>query len=440
MIFQQKKIGVISLGCDKNRVDTEKMLSLLGKDDLTSDMSEAQILIVNSCAFLESSRKEAIDTVLECNEYRTNGKLEKLVLTGCLPQKFINELYDELTEVDVFLGTKDYARLPEAIERAYNGERVNLVNSENTFDTIERVVTTPVHYAYLKIADGCNNHCTYCLIPSIRGKYRSEKLEDLVNEAKKLGRITELILVAQDVTRYGEDIYGKPSLTELIRRLTALDNIGSVRLLYCYPDMINDELIEELKTNDKLIKYLDIPLQHSDPAVLKRMNRKGTGEDYLALIGKLRREVKGIALRSTFIAGFPGETESQFENLEEFLKKAKLNNAGFFAYSREEGTAAYNLDGQIPESVKKARVKKLYAVQKKVSREILSDFVGKTLDVIADGIADDGEGFVGRAYFSAPEIDGKVYFTADGEVMQGEKYGVFIKKRGDYDLYGEAVK
>ena len=440
MIFQQKKIGVISLGCDKNRVDTEKMLSLLGKDDLTSDMSEAQILIVNSCAFLESSRKEAIDTVLECNEYRTNGKLEKLVLTGCLPQKFINELYDELTEVDVFLGTKDYARLPEAIERAYNGERVNLVNSEKTFDTIERVVTTPVHYAYLKIADGCNNHCTYCLIPSIRGKYRSEKLEDLVNEAKKLGRITDLILVAQDVTRYGEDIYGKPSLTELIRRLTALDNIGSVRLLYCYPDMINDELIEELKTNDKLIKYLDIPLQHSDPAVLKRMNRKGTGEDYLALIGKLRREVKGIALRSTFIAGFPGETESQFENLEEFLKKAKLNNAGFFAYSREEGTAAYNLDGQIPESVKKARVKKLYAVQKKVSREILSDFVGKTLDVIADGIADDGEGFVGRAYFSAPEIDGKVYFTADGEVMQGEKYGVFIKKRGDYDLYGEAVK
>ncbi len=440
MIFQQKKIGVISLGCDKNRVDTEKMLSLLGKDDLTSDMSEAQILIVNSCAFLESSRKEAIDTVLECNEYRTNGKLEKLVLTGCLPQKFINELYDELTEVDVFLGTKDYARLPEAIERAYNGERVNLVNSEKTFDTIERVVTTPVHYAYLKIADGCNNHCTYCLIPSIRGKYRSEKLEDLANEAKKLGRITELILVAQDVTRYGEDIYGKPSLTELIRRLTALDNIGSVRLLYCYPDMINDELIEELKTNDKLIKYLDIPLQHSDPAVLKRMNRKGTGEDYLALIGKLRREVKGIALRSTFIAGFPGETESQFENLEEFLKKAKLNNAGFFAYSREEGTAAYNLDGQIPESVKKARVKKLYAVQKKVSREILSDFVGKTLDVIADGIADDGEGFVGRAYFSAPEIDGKVYFTADGEVMQGEKYEVFIKKRGDYDLYGEAVK
>lgn len=440
MIFQQKKIGVISLGCDKNRVDTEKMLSLLGKDDLTSDMSEAQILIVNSCAFLESSRKEAIDTVLECNEYRTNGKLEKLVLTGCLPQKFINELYDELTEVDVFLGTKDYARLPEAIERAYNGERVNLVNSEKTFDTTERVVTTPVHYAYLKIADGCNNHCTYCLIPSIRGKYRSEKLEDLVNEAKKLGRITELILVAQDVTRYGEDIYGKPSLTELIRRLTALDNIGSVRLLYCYPDMINDELIEELKTNDKLIKYLDIPLQHSDPSVLKRMNRKGTGEDYLALIGKLRREVKGIALRSTFIAGFPGETESQFENLEEFLKKAKLNNAGFFAYSREEGTAAYNLDGQIPESVKKARVKKLYAVQKKVSREILSDFVGKTLDVIADGIADDGEGFVGRAYFSAPEIDGKVYFTADGEVMQGEKYRVFIKKRGDYDLYGEAVK
>lgn len=440
MIFQQKKIGVISLGCDKNRVDTEKMLSLLGNDNLTNDMSEAQILIVNSCAFLESSRKEAIDTVLECNEYRESGNLEKLVLTGCLPQKFIGELYEELTEVDVFLGTKDYARLPEAIERAYNGERVNLVNSEKTFETVERVVTTPLHYAYLKIADGCNNHCTYCLIPSIRGRYRSEKEEDLVNEAKKLGNVSELILVAQDVTRYGEDIYGKPLLTELIRKLTALENIGSVRLLYCYPDMISDELISELKTNAKLIKYLDIPLQHSDATVLKRMNRKGTGEEYLALIAKLRREVDGIALRSTFITGFPGETEEQFKNLEEFLKKAKLNNAGFFAYSREEGTAAYNLDGQIPETVKKERVKKLYAVQKKVSREILSGFVGKTLEVVADEINDDGDGFAGRAYFSAPEIDGKIYFTADGEVVQGEKYRVLIKKRGDYDLYGEVIK
>lgn len=440
MIFQQKKIGVISLGCDKNRVDTEKMLSLLGNENLTNDMSEAQILIVNSCAFLESSRKEAIDTVLECNEYRESGNLEKLVLTGCLPQKFIGELYEELTEVDVFLGTKDYARLPEAIERAYNGERVNLVNSEKTFETVERVVTTPLHYAYLKIADGCNNHCTYCLIPSIRGRYRSEKEEDLVNEAKKLGNVSELILVAQDVTRYGEDIYGKPLLTELIRKLTALENIGSVRLLYCYPDMISDELISELKTNAKLIKYLDIPLQHSDATVLKRMNRKGTGEEYLALIAKLRREVDGIALRSTFITGFPGETEEQFKNLEEFLKKAKLNNAGFFAYSREEGTAAYNLDGQIPETVKKERVKKLYAVQKKVSREILSGFVGKTLEVVADEINDDGDGFAGRAYFSAPEIDGKIYFTADGEVVQGEKYRVLIKKRGDYDLYGEVIK
>ena len=440
MIFTQKKIGVISLGCDKNRVDTEKMLSILGSKHLTQDLAEAEILIVNSCAFLESSRKEAIDTVLECNEYRENGCLEKLVLTGCLPQKFINELFDELTEVDVFLGTKDYARLPEAIERAYKGERVNLVNSEKDFERVERVVTTPLHYAYLKIADGCNNHCTYCLIPAIRGRYCSEKQEDLVKEAEKIGDISELILVAQDVTRYGEDLYGKPSLVELIRKLTALENVGAVRLLYCYPDMINDELIAELKTNDKLIKYLDIPLQHADDSVLKRMNRKGTGEEYLALIEKLRREVGGIALRSTFIAGFPGETEEQFDTLVEFIKKAKLNNAGFFAYSREEGTPAYKMDGQIPESVKQARVKKLYSVQKTVSREILSGFVGKELEVVADGVDYEKSKFYGRAYFSAPDIDGKVYFTSDDDINQGEKYSVLIRKHDDYDLYGEVIK
>lgn len=439
-IIKEKTIGVISLGCDKNRVDTEKMLAVLGSDKITQDQEEAQIIIVNSCAFLESSRKEAIETVFDVNELRKTGKLEKIVLTGCMPQKFVADMFDEFKEVDVFLGTGDYEYLPEAIELAYKGKRVNFVGKAKEFKEKKRVVTTPLHYAYLKIADGCDNHCTYCLIPSIRGKYRSEKEEDLVAEAQSLGDVKELILVAQDVTRYGEDIYGENKFAELLRKLSALDNIGSIRILYCYPDKLTDELIAEIKNNDKIIKYLDIPLQHADPVVLKRMNRKGTGEGYLKLIAKLRKEIPDIAIRSTFIAGFPGETEEQFENLLEFIKEAKLTNAGFFAYSREEGTPAYRLSDQIDEKVKQSRVKKLYAAQKKVSEERNKSLVGKQIKVICDGVDYDKQSFYGRAYFSAPEIDGKAYFTYDGEIKQGEYYNVKITKADAYDLYGAATE
>lgn len=439
-LIKEKTIGVISLGCDKNRVDTEKMLAVLGSDKITQDQEEAQIIIVNSCAFLESSRKEAIETVFDVNELRKTGKLEKIVLTGCMPQKFVADMFDEFKEVDVFLGTGDYEYLPEAIELAYKGKRVNFVGKAKEFKEKKRVVTTPLHYAYLKIADGCDNHCTYCLIPSIRGKYRSEKEEDLVAEAQSLGDVKELILVAQDVTRYGEDIYGENKFAELLRKLSALDNIGSIRILYCYPDKLTDELIAEIKNNNKIIKYLDIPLQHADPVVLKRMNRKGTGEGYLKLIAKLRKEIPDIAIRSTFIAGFPGETEEQFENLLEFIKEAKLTNAGFFAYSREEGTPAYRLSDQIDEKVKQSRVKKLYAAQKKVSEERNKSLVGKQIKVICDGVDYDKQSFYGRAYFSAPEIDGKAYFTYDGEIKQGEYYDVKITKADAYDLYGAATE
>ena len=439
-LIKEKSIGVISLGCDKIRVDTEKMLAVLGSDKITQDQEEAQIIIVNSCAFLESSRKEAIETVFDVNELRKTGKLEKIVLTGCMPQKFVADMFDEFKEVDVFLGTGDYEYLPEAIELAYQGERVNFVGKAKEFREKKRVVTTPLHYAYLKIADGCDNHCTYCLIPAIRGKYRSEKEEDLVAEAQSLGDVKELILVAQDVTRYGEDIYGENKFAELLRKLSALDNIGSIRILYCYPDKLTDELIAEIKNNDKIIKYLDIPLQHADPVVLKRMNRKGTGEGYLKLIAKLRKEIPNIAIRSTFIAGFPGETEEQFENLLEFIKEAKLTNAGFFAYSREEGTAAYRLPDQIDEKVKQSRVKKLYVAQKKVSEERNKSLVGKQIKVICDGVDYDKQSFYGRAYFSAPEIDGKTYFTYDGEIKQGEYYNVKITKADAYDLYGAATE
>ena len=439
-LIKEKTIGVISLGCDKNRVDTEKMLAVLGSDKITQDQEEAQIIIVNSCAFLESSRKEAIETVFDVNELRKTGKLEKIVLTGCMPQKFVADMFDEFKEVDVFLGTGDYEYLPEAIELAYKGKRVNFVGKAKEFKEKKRVVTTPLHYAYLKIADGCDNHCTYCLIPSIRGKYRSEKEEDLVAEAQSLGDVKELILVAQDVTRYGEDIYGENKFAELLRKLSALDNIGSIRILYCYPDKLTDELIAEIKNNNKIIKYLDIPLQHADPVVLKRMNRKGTGEGYLKLIAKLRKEIPDIAIRSTFIAGFPGKTEEQFENLLEFIKEAKLTNAGFFAYSREEGTPAYRLSDQIDEKVKQSRVKKLYAAQKKVSEERNKSLVGKQIKVICDGVDYDKQSFYGRAYFSAPEIDGKAYFTYDGEIKQGEYYDVKITKADAYDLYGAATE
>ena len=436
MILNEKTVGVISLGCDKNRVDTEKMLSIIGAKRLTNDLSEAEIVVVNSCAFLESARKEALDTIFECDGYRKNGKLEKIVMTGCMPQKFVNDMFEELTEVDVFLGTNDYDLLPEAIEEAYKGNRVNYVGREKkVFERKDRVITTPLHYAYLKIADGCNTRCTYCLIPSIRGKYRSETMEDLVKEAEGLGDIAELILVAQDITRYGEDLYGKPCLCELIRKLSVLGNIGSIRLLYCYPDVIGDELIEEIASNDKVIKYIDIPLQHADDSVLKRMNRKGTRAEYLALIGKLREKIPGIAIRSTFIAGFPGETEENFRNLVSFLKEAKLSNAGFFAYSREEGTPAYKLPDQVDEKTKNARVKELYKVQKIISGEINRSYVGKTLKVLADGIDYDKNKFTGRAYFSAPDIDGKVYFDGDN-VEQGKYYNVKIVRANAYDLYG----
>ena len=264
-------------------------------------------------------------------------------------------------------------------------------------------------------------------------------MEVLIEEAEKLGDVAELILVAQDVTRYGVDIYGKPTLVELIQKLSALDNVEKIRLLYCYPDMLSDELIAEIKSNDKVIKYVDIPLQHADDGVLKRMNRKGTGKEYLALIDKLRSEIPQIAIRSTFIAGFPGETDEQFGNLLAFIKKAKLNNAGFFAYSREDGTPAYKLDGQIDENVKEQRVKKLYSAQKSISRKILKSYVGKTVEVVADGINYDKETFEGRCYFSAPEIDGKVYFTSNEQVCQGEKYSVLVHSADAYDLYGEVV-
>lgn len=434
--FSRKKFGLISLGCDKNRVDAEKLLARIRARgcEITNDIEEAQVLIINTCSFLADARKEAIETIIESAAYKQRN-LEKIVVTGCLPQKFIDEIYDELTEADVFLGTYDYDKFFEALDTAYAEGRSNYTHSGNDAFVCGRIVTTPLHYAYLKIADGCNNKCTYCLIPKIRGAYFSYPMEKLVEEAAALGDVAELILVAQDVTRYGTDIYGEKKLTELLEKLTALENIGSVRLLYCYPEMIDDALIAEIRDNPKIIKYLDIPLQHSEDRVLKLMNRKGTRAGYLSLLTKLRKEIPQIAVRSTFICGFPTETEEESAALGTFLEEAKLDNCGFFAYSREEGTPAYRLKGQISAAVKKRRVKNMYAVQRGVSASKLEARVGKTLRVLCDGISDDGSCFRGRAYFSAPDIDGAVFFNAPF-AEQGKYYDVIIERADSYNLYG----
>ena len=436
-MLSKKLFGVISLGCDKNRVDTEKLLGLIKARGyrLTDDLSKAQIVIVNTCAFLQSAREEAIETILECADYKSEN-LEKIVVTGCLPQKFIEELFLPLGEADVFLGIQDYEKIFEGLEKSYTENvRVNFVGKGNDGYFEERVLTTDEHFAYLKIADGCYNHCTYCLIPKIRGKYRSYPMEKLCKEAEELGDLAELVIVAQDSTRYGEDLYGENKFVELLQALSRLENIRKIRLLYCYPDVISNELIEEIATNDKILKYMDIPLQHSQNRVLKLMNRKGSREGYLQLFKKLREKIPQIAIRSTFISGFPTETEEEFEGMLSFLEEARLFNCGFFAYSKEPDTAAYRLKPQVHHATKQRRVKSLYQTQARISAEILSQFVGKEIEVLCDGIDYEKGCFVGRAYFSAPDIDGKVYFNAS-EAMQGEYYKVFIESADSYDLYG----
>lgn len=429
----QKVFGMISLGCDKNRVDGERLLGEVRRRGcpITDDPLEAQVLIVNTCAFLNAARKEAIDTIIEGNSLRS-GNLEKIVVAGCLPEKYIAELYPALTEGDVFLGVSDCSQLFPALERAYAGERVNAVGTG--CEGAERVITTPPHLKYLKIADGCFNHCTYCLIPSIRGKYRSYPMEQLVAEAGSLGETQELALVAQDTTRYGEDRGGN-QFVELLKKLSELDNICHIRLLYCYPEVVTDALIAEVRDNPKIVKYLDIPLQHSEDRILKLMGRRGTRAEYLALLEKLRREIPQIALRTTFIAGFPTETEEEHEALKRFLQEARFENCGFFAYSREEGTPAYRLRGQIPARIKERRVRALYRVQEALSKERLSRFAGSTVRVLCDGIDYEKSCFFGHTAFQAYDADGKVYFNAP-KAETGKYYDVLVERADEADLYG----
>lgn len=442
-MIESKKIGIISLGCDKNRVDTEKMIAKIKEQhQIVCNIEDAQIIVINTCAFLKTAREEAIEEILYSANLKKEGNVEKIIVTGCLPQKFIKDIYQELQEVDAFLGVCDYGKINEVIEQIYKNCRVNAVNysvdkliNENL---TKRTVSTD-NYAYLKIADGCYNHCTFCLIPKIRGNYRSVKIEQLIKEAKSLGKVSELILVAQDCTRYGEDLFPKSSLVELIQKLSRLKNVGGIRLLYCYPEAITDQLIEEIKNNDKVIKYIDIPFQHGDDKILKLMGRRGNINNYLQLIEKLKNAVPEIAIRSTFMVGFPTEDEMAFNNLVEFIKKAKLRNAGFFKYSREEGTPAYQLKEQVKAVDKQKRLRKIYSVQKNIIKEFNKTLIGKTYKVLAEGFDKDRLVYYGRAYFNAPDIDGKVYFFSPKQIDFGKTYNIKITDFSDYDLIGERL-
>jgi len=434
------KIGAISLGCDKNRVDTEKMLSRLTQSGhtLVGSEEEADVIIVNTCAFIDKAKEESIDEILNAISAKNGSKKKKVIVTGCLAQRYADDLKKEFPEVDAILGIADYDEIVSTVENVCKGNKVyDCANLDKFYDG--RVLTTPYHYAYLKIADGCDNHCTYCAIPSIRGKYRSEKTEDLLKEAQKLSDdgVKELILVAQDVTRYGTDWDGKPHLTELLDKLSALD-FEWIRLLYLYPEMVDDALIKYVLDNPKIVKYMDIPLQHIDDVVLKRMNRRTNEKSVRELIAKLKKA--GITIRTTFICGFPGETLEQFEKLKDFVKETKFDYAGFFAYSREEGTPADRLDGHLDEAVKQARADELGAIQTQIIEERNATLVGKRLRVIYDDIDYDRQKFVGRCSTQAPDIDNVVYFTSEQRVQVGNFYDVLVEGTDGIDLTGRVIE
>lgn len=433
------RIGAISLGCDKNRVDSEKMLARLssGGHIIVSDASEADILIVNTCAFIDKAKEESIDEILWAISEKNDGAVKHVIVCGCLAQRYADDLKAEFPEVDAILGVGNYDEILGAIERISKGERVTATACKDLFFE-KRVLTTPYHYAYLKIADGCDNHCTYCAIPSIRGKYRSESIDNLLSEAKILSDdgVKELILVAQDVTRYGVDFDGKPHLTELVRKLEELD-FEWIRLLYLEPEMVDDELIEFIANEPKIVKYMDIPFQHIDSGVLKRMNRHTDEQSTRELVKKVK--AAGITLRTTFICGFPGESEEAHRLLCEFVREGNLDFAGFFAYSREEGTPADRLGGHIDEAEKERRVNELCEIQQEVISKRNARLKGSVVKVIYDGIDYDRQAFIGRAAFQAPDIDGVVYFTSDSEVRIGEFYEVEIVGADGVDLLGRVI-
>jgi ribosomal protein S12 methylthiotransferase len=440
----KEKISMVSLGCPKNLVDAEIMLGFLDREgyDITTDEKDADIIIVNTCSFIKEAKQESVDAILDLADRKHDGRCRLLIVTGCLPQRYQEELCKELPEVDIFIGTGDYPRIAEIIaEKRGTSEQLRYIGDPNfIFDEDSpRLKSTPVYSAYLKIAEGCSNCCSYCVIPSLRGSYRSRPVEALIQEARRLvaGGARELNLIAQDVTNYGADLEGKPALEDLIRRLAEIEDLRWIRILYAYPNGITDGLIQLIKEEKKVCKYLDIPLQHISDPILSRMNRRSTAEEIRTLLAKIRHEIPEIALRTSLIVGFPGETEEDFKNLLQFVEEAQFDRLGVFCYSREEGTPANDMTDQVSERIKRERYKKIMKAQSRLSFKRNRRLVGMIEEVIVEGFSEETELLLkGRSSRQAPDIDGQVYITA-GNANVGDIVRLKITDSSDYDLIGE---
>lgn len=440
-----RKVGIISLGCVKNLVDAELMLGDLASHELTitPDPEEADIIIVNTCGFIESAQQESVDTILQMAEYK-NTNCKMLLVSGCLAQRFSTELITEIPEIDAIIGTGSWQKIREAIERVDSGEKQVMILDELTnlyTEDMPRVLTTPSYTAYIKVAEGCSNRCAYCVIPSVRGDFRSRPMESIIAEAKNLAEqgVREINLIAQDTTNYGTDLYGERRITALLRELVKIEKIEWIRLLYCYPHNFTDDLIELMATEPKVCSYVDLPLQHISDTVLRRMNRRDTKADIEKLLKKIRERIEGVVIRSSFIVGFPGETEADFEELKEFIETQKFERVGIFTYSREAGTPAYDMEDQIPEEVKEDRYHTLMATQCVISEAINQSYEGEELTVLVEGKDSEQEGLAyGRSYREAPDIDGKIFIENEPdpaigtfiqtEVIQGFTYDLVVEK------------
>ena len=438
------KVGMVSLGCPKNQVDAEILLAMIQDAgyELTNEAGLADVVIVNTCGFIESAKQESIENILEFCQLKQEGQIKCVVVTGCLAERYRDEVAREIPEADVILGLGSNKGIVSAIKRALSGEHFTCYGEKNKLPMEgRRVLTTLPYYAYLKIAEGCDNCCSYCAIPMIRGRFRSRKMEDILEEAKSLAArgVRELVVVAQDTTRYGEDLYEKPMLPELLEELCKIDGFVWIRTLYCYPERITDELLDVIAREDKLAKYLDIPLQHCNKDVLKAMNRTGDRESLTALMQKIRQRIPGITLRTTLIAGFPGETEENFEELMEFVKEVRFERLGCFAYSAEEGTRAAAMKNQIPEEVKQQRADHIMEQQMFINEQNNQAEIGKTKRAVVEGYDKYGAVYFGRTEGDAPDIDGKIFFHSAKPLKMGEFIDVLVEDVLDYDLIGKVV-
>lgn len=435
----------ISLGCDKNLVDSEVMLGLLAKEgyQMVDDEQEADVIVINTCCFIHDAKEESIQTILEMAQYKEEGRLKALIVTGCLAQRYQQEILDEIPEVDAVLGTTAYTEIARAIEEALEGKGKVTTEDLNALPLTDphRIVTTGGHYAYLKIAEGCGKHCTYCIIPKLRGDYRSVPMERLIAEAKDLAEqgVRELILVAQETTLYGKDLYGEKSLYRLLKELCRIDGIRWIRILYCYPEEIDDPLIQVIKEEKKICHYLDLPIQHASDEVLKRMGRRTSKEQLKAVIGKLREEIPDICLRTTLITGFPGETKEQHEELMEFVDEMEFDRLGVFTYSPEEDTPAAEMPDQIPEEIKEERQAELMGLQQDIAFDAAENMIGKEVLVMIEGKVADENAYVGRTYKDAPGVDGLIFINTEEELMSGDFAKVKVTGALEYDLIGELL-